>query len=179
MVISCLGTGAFAALLARRAGASGLVLTAWLVLAAIVGGSISRTLLTRDAATPSAPAAVADFAVPIDVRALQGTSGVDDIATERDGTTSLSGWIFDERTRAAGDAMYLDFEGTTRIAGTYGEPRPDIAESFHAPAAANVGFHIFIERGRLRPGTHRFRIGIQSGETRYESVRRYALIIKP
>jgi hypothetical protein len=170
---------ALAALLARRCGASGLVLTAWLVLAAIAGGSLSRTLLKHDAATSATPAAVADFAVPSDVRALQGTSGVDDIATERDGTTTLSGWIFDERTRAAGDAMYLDIEGTTRIAGTYGEPRPDIAEAFRAPAAANVGFHVFVERGRLTPGAHRFRIGIRSGTTRYESVRRYVLTIHP
>lgn len=111
------------------------------------------------------------------MRALQGTSGLDEIATERDGTTAISGWIFDERTHAAGDAMYLDIEGTTRIAGTYGEPRPDIADAFHAPAAANVGFHVFVERGRLTPGTHRFRIGISSGGTRYESVRRYAFTI--
>ena len=164
-------------LLARRSGASGLIVTAWFVLAAIAGGSLSRTLLARDASAPSAPPAVADFPVPSDVRALQGTSGVDEMVLDRHGTTTLSGWIFDERTRAAGDAMYLDVEGTTRIAGTYGEPRPDIADAFRAPAAANVGFHVFIERGRLTPGSHRFRVGIRSGAMRYESVRRYVLSV--
>ena len=170
--------GAPALLFARRSGASGLVVLAWVVLAAIAGGSLSRTLLTRDDTAPAAPAAVADFPVPSDVRALQGTSGVDEIVPERDGTTSLSGWIFDERTHGAGDAMYLDIEGTTRIEGTYGEPRPDIADAFRAPAAANVGFHVFVERGRLTPGAHRFRIGIRSGATRYESVRRYVITIQ-
>jgi len=170
-----LAAAAIAAWLAHRAGAVRLFLVGWIALAAVAGAAIARTLLTPDSLAATAPEAVPDFAVPNDVRGLQGTSGLDEITRERDGSLTLSGWIFDERSRAPGDAMYVDIDGTTRIAGTYGEPRPDVAQSLNAPAAVNVGFHVFLTRSQVPPGLHRFRLGIRSGTERFESVRRYVL----
>ena len=156
------------------------IVISWLVVAVIASVSIVRTLLAPDPhAQLATPAIVADFAVPSDVSTLQGMNSLDAIVAKADGSVVLNGWIFDERSRRPGDAMYLDIDGTTRVAGQYGESRPDVAMAFDTPGLKNVGFHVAIKPRTLSPGEHRFRIGIRIGEKRFESVRRFALHAAP
>jgi len=151
----------------------------WALLGALATYSVARTLLAPDTSASASPAIVADFAVPADVRGLQGTSSLDTIVPQPDGAIVLSGWIFDEGAHRAGEGMYVDIDGTMRIAARYHEPRPDVKAAFPALDSSAVGFHATIRPGQLRTGDHRLRLGIQSDGVRYESVQRFALRVGP
>jgi hypothetical protein len=148
---------------------------AWAVLAALACGSVARTLTLPDSHA-NATAIVPDFAVPADVRGLQGTSSLDSLNAQPNGGIEIDGWIFDERTHRAGDAMYLDVDGTQRIEGVYGNPRADVARAYASAGLKNVGFHVSVKPGQLTPGEHRLRLGIRIGNERFESVRRFAVL---
>ncbi len=154
------------------------IVLGWSLVAAIVCGSIVHTLVAPDERLATIEMTVPDFSVPADVSGLQGTSSLD-AATKSPGGVVVSGWIFDERTHGAGDAMYLDVDGVTRIEGTYGEARADVAAAFHTATAERVGFRVTIAPGVLAPGEHRARLGLRVGSERFESVRRYALPVLP
>lgn len=132
-------------------------------------------MLAPDPISKHDASTVPDFAVNDDVRSLQGTSSLDAIEKLPGGTRLLTGWTFDERTHLPASAMYLDIDGTTRIDGTYDEPRPDVAAAFHSAELTRVGFRVVIPPAALSPGPHRLRIGIRVDGDRFESVRRYAL----
>lgn len=148
---------------------------AWATLAILASVSIARILAAPEPKHGAASARADDFLVPADVRGLQGTSNLDVIERGANGGFVLSGWIADERTHRPGESMYVDVDGTTRIAGTYGESRPDVAAAFASPDLQNVGFHVVIRPGQLETGAHRVRLGITVGGERFESVRRYPL----
>jgi len=152
----------------------------WCLFAAFATWSIAHTLLVSD--PPAAVQAVqvpvaADFAVPADVHGLQGASNLDVIGHRPDGSLDLAGWIFDERTHRAVDAVYVDIDGTSRIEGTYGVARPDVAKAFHSADLTKVGFDVLIKPGTLTAGQHSLRLGMRVGTTRYESVHRFPLTI--
>ena len=149
------------------------------MLGALAAYSVARTLLAPDPPAPVASPIVADFPVPSDVRGLQGTSNLDAISTRPDGTIVMNGWIFNEGAHRAGEAMYVDVDGTRRIAGHYHEARPDVKAAFATLTSDAVGFHAVIRPGLLTTGEHRVRLGILSGGERYESVRRFALQVGP
>ena len=146
----------------------------WVLLALIAAYSIARTLAAPDGPMQNSAPIGVDFAVPSDVIALQGTSSLDTITRIGEGVR-LTGWIFDQRTNAPGQAMYVDIDGTTRVQGIYGDPRPDVGAAFHSPALNAVGFHVIVERNLAAPGAHRIRLGLRAADGFFESVRRYTI----
>jgi hypothetical protein len=144
------------------------------LLALIAIYSIARTLAAPDGPVQNSAPIGADFAVPSYVIALQGTSSLDTMTRIGEGVR-LTGWIFDQRTNAPGQAMYVDIDGTTRAQGIYGDPRPDVGAAFHSPSLDAVGFHVIVGRNLTAAGTHRIRLGLRAAEGSFESVRRYTI----
>ena len=151
-----------------------LIRISWVLLALIAAYSIARTLAAPDGPVQNGDPIGAEFAVPSDVVALQGTSSLD-TATRIGEGVRLTGWIFDQRTNAPGLAMYVDIDGVTRAQGTYGDARPDVGAAFHSPSLDAVGFHIIIGRRLTAPGTHHIRLGLRAANGFFESVRRYTI----
>jgi len=147
-----------------------------------------------NAPAESSATLAADFPVPSDVRGLQGESSLDGFLSSRESTFApigptaivrrservrLSGWILDARTHRPGESMYVDIDGVQRIVGRYGMARPDVAAAFHDPRAAAAGFTLDFPASVLALGSHGVRLGVVDDGVRYESVRRFAIVVVP
>jgi len=147
-----------------------------------------------NAPAESSATLAADFPVPSDVRGLQGESSLDGFLSSRGSTFApigptatvrrserirLSGWILDARTHRPGESMYVDIDGVQRIVGRYGMARPDVAVAFHDPRAAAAGFTLDFPASILALGSHGVRLGVVDDGVRYESVRRFAIVVVP
>lgn len=203
-VAAAMFLGAAAAYItARRVPEAKGAAVAWAVVAAIGVGAVTRILfysVTDPIAVPQVnrpvEAGAADFAVGNDVRGLQAESSLDALEANTGQTNVLvafgdsvplrsrikiTGWIVDARTHCSGKAMYLDIDGTRRIVGRYGHGRPDVAAALHEACAQASGFVVELPASRLGIGTHSVRVGVivDRGAARYESVRRYRLVVVP
>lgn len=75
--------------------------------------------------------------------------------------------------------MYVDIDGVQRIVGRYGMARPDVGAAFHDPRAAAAGFTLDFPASVLTLGSHGVRLGVVDDGVRYESVRRFAIVVVP
>ncbi|HEY8615084.1 hypothetical protein [Phenylobacterium sp.] len=72
---------------------------------------------------------------------------------------TIIGFAFDQARRAPAGGVDVVLDGTPRPA-TYGQPRPDVAAYFKAPALTNVGFNVSLPPGALPAGPHRIALRV-------------------
>ncbi|MEA2666961.1 MAG: hypothetical protein QOI11_3905 [Candidatus Eremiobacteraeota bacterium] len=67
---------------------------------------------------------------------------------------TFRGWAVDLKHKALGRGIELLLDGKTRVAGSTGGSRPDVASALGAPALTNAGFAVTVPPTLLRPGRH-------------------------
>lgn len=76
------------------------------------------------------------------------------VHVNRTQSITIQGWALDARAAKLAGGVAALVDGTHRIAGTYGDLRPDVARFFHTPAYEACGFRLIVPAGSLAPGRH-------------------------
>jgi len=77
---------------------------------------------------------------------------------------TIQGWALDARAAKLASGVAARVDGARRIAGTYGNPRPDVARFFHTPAYEASGFRLVVPAGSLAPGRHTVELLVLSAD---------------
>lgn len=81
-------------------------------------------------------------------------------ALPRNASLGVVGWVADAASKTPSIAACLLIDGDVRSDATavYGNPRPDVATAYNAPAMTATGYFLSLPAKSLKPGTHSIKV---------------------